>query len=146
MDAIPEPSPLLNVSLTELPLYVDADVMKLIPNEMPDYDGLPIFVTGDGNCLPRSASVIAYGNEEQHEEFRVRILTELITNEDLYLDDNFLSSGLDLKDRTRQLSKQFAMYSTRYVPGDVLTPAVVRRIFRNELLDIAKPKAYMGIW
>ncbi|CAG2221681.1 unnamed protein product [Mytilus edulis] len=107
---IQEPCPLPNISLTDLPVFIDADALQMIPNDIPEGNFMPVVVKGDGNCLLRSAAVLAYGNEEAHKEFRVRIILELVTNEDLYLDDDYLSSGLELNIKTRLLSKQFAMY------------------------------------
>ncbi|XP_071122434.1 uncharacterized protein [Mytilus edulis] len=146
MSTIQEPCPLPNISLTDLPVFIDADALQMIPNDIPEGNFMPVVVQGDGNCLPRSAAVLAYGNEEDHQEFRVRIILELVANEDLYLNDDYLSSALELNIKTRQLSKQFAMYSSEYIPGDVLTPAAVRRVFRKEVLDITKINSFMGIW
>ncbi|CAG2246971.1 unnamed protein product [Mytilus edulis] len=61
---IQEPCPLPNISLTDLPVFIDADALQMIPNDIPEGNFMPVVVKGDGNCLLRSAAVLAYGNEE----------------------------------------------------------------------------------
>ena len=43
--------------------------------------------TGDGNCFFRVASILAFGNEDKHEEMHLRIIVELATNSEFYLQD-----------------------------------------------------------
>lgn len=58
------------------------------------YDkGFQVIVIGDGNCLPRSESVFAFGNEHNPCEIRVRIIIELCLHMELYLDNNYLKIG-----------------------------------------------------
>ncbi|CAG2240345.1 unnamed protein product [Mytilus edulis] len=61
---IQEPCPLPNISLTDLPVFIDADALQMIPNDIPEGNFMPVVVKGDGNCLLKSAAVLAYGNEE----------------------------------------------------------------------------------
>lgn len=46
----------------------------------------PAVIYGYGNCLPRSASVLAYGHENKHKEMREIIVCKLVKNADKYLD------------------------------------------------------------
>ncbi|KAH3815264.1 hypothetical protein DPMN_143786 [Dreissena polymorpha] len=46
---------------------------------------LPVSVQGDGNCLPRSGRILAFGDEDHHTEIRCRIVIEMVTNIDRYL-------------------------------------------------------------
>ena len=75
---------------------------------------------GDGNRLPRSASVLAYGTEDNHLELRARIIRELVENEDKYLDDEYMSTGVTQDMSARSVVKQFAMFSEKYA-GEKLT-------------------------
>ena len=65
--------------------------------EYEEYQPIPIF--GDGNCLPRCGSLFMCSHEERHVEMRVRIAVELAMNDELYLDDTFLSEGTSKKRR-----------------------------------------------
>ena len=42
---------------------------------------VPMKSFGDGNCFYRSLSLVAFGNEENHIELRVRSIVELALNE-----------------------------------------------------------------
>ncbi|CAC5413766.1 unnamed protein product [Mytilus coruscus] len=57
---------------------------------------LPVCVVGDGNCLPRSASVACFGNETAHKEIRARIVVEMCLYKHQYVDNEYLNKGVDL--------------------------------------------------
>lgn len=63
----------------------------LYPDDAPP-DVQPITCFGDGNCLFRAFSIIFFGNEDHHTEFRIRAICELAKNEKCYLNNNFLHS------------------------------------------------------
>ena len=49
--------------------------------------GLYLVITeADGNCLPRSISLLVFGDQEHHDEIRCRIVHEMVLNESLYLE------------------------------------------------------------
>ena len=73
-------------------LSVDAVSMHLLPQDAPD-GHLPISIIGDGNCFPRTVSVLTLGTESHHVEMRVRIIIEMAVNFILYTDPIFLSKG-----------------------------------------------------
>ena len=100
----------------------------------PDNSLSPISIVGDGNCLPRCASVLAYGHEENHEEMRARIVFELAVNLQQYVDPKIISADS---------LKTFGMISglAEGCPGN--SP---ESILKKELLDIVHPNKYMGVW
>ena len=75
-------------------LSVDAVSMHRLPQDAPD-GHLPISITGDGNCFPRTVSVLTSGTESHHVEMRVRIITEMAVNFIMYTDPIFLGSADD---------------------------------------------------
>ena len=79
---------------------------------------------GDGNCCPRSASLLFTGSDDRHTEMRVRIVRELLLHDDRYLDSSFLCQGIDRVDTTRPAV--YAQYSPGYVPGSKLSDADIR--------------------
>ena len=81
-------------------------------------------------------------------EIRVRIVTELVLNDDYYLDNKSLLKGTctDGGNSTKQLPKIYAQYSDMYVPGMTLTDSMVKNIYQMEAIKIKKDKSYMGIW
>ena len=55
---------------------LDSEAISLYPPDAPA-DLIPIRIVGDGNCLPRCASVFVFGTERNHVEIRVRMAVEL---------------------------------------------------------------------
>ncbi|CAC5405592.1 unnamed protein product [Mytilus coruscus] len=63
----------------------------------PDFTSwLPVQVIGDGNCLPRSASVACFGKETDHQEIRVRIVIGMCLHVEKYTSNEYLNRGIDL--------------------------------------------------
>lgn len=87
----------------------DTESLALYPEDSPPL--LPIKIYGDGNCLPRSGSVLAFGTEQNHTELRARMTCELALNAEVYLKDSFLSTG----HRVNDCKKLYAQYSEAYV-------------------------------
>lgn len=104
----------------------------------------PVCVKGDGNCLSRAGSVLAFGNEESHLEVRTRMVIEIATHEDVYLDQDYLNRGTTEKDN--HIINNLVMYSDSYTAGDAITPAVARRILREDTLKFAKFGTYGNAW
>lgn len=125
----------------------DQLAVKLMPEELKTRGMLPVNVSADGNCLPRSASLLAFGSESEHDEMRVRIVIELCLNCDLYISNSFLNRGITLPDKeAKNIEQMYTMISDRYIPGEVITKTVTRRIFEAESISVCKKNAYMGIW
>lgn len=118
-------------------VMVDDLSLPLIPSDSP---GTPVQKMGDGNCLPRTASLFTYNTQDNHEEMRYRILQELVQNADYYL-----SKDLDKGGESKDCSKTFAMFSEFY-KGQRLTLRCIKNIYEQELLSIKTLGSYMGAW
>ena len=55
-----------HVSILDCKLSADKVALSLMPDQ--NKERLPVNVIGDGNCLARSGSIIAFGHESAHEE------------------------------------------------------------------------------
>ncbi|KAK6196383.1 hypothetical protein SNE40_001618 [Patella caerulea] len=114
------PTPDVNISLLSTRKKIDQNSLTLVPDDLEEYGELyPAIINGDGNCLPRCVSLLAYGTESKFKEIRQRIVVELVINEKLYLED--------------ENNKIFSMFSD-YYHGQKLTPSGIRKIFRAEVL------------
>ena len=64
------------------------------PYDVPDTHTLrPCKTIADGNCLPSTGSIFAFGEPKHTSEMRVKILFEFVLQKDTYLDNEFLSRG-----------------------------------------------------
>ncbi|WAR17806.1 VRTN-like protein, partial [Mya arenaria] len=136
LPSLPQPP---TVSLISAGMVIDKNSLKLIPEDIVDL--YPSTIYGDGNCLPRVASVFAYGHQKNFVERRARIVLELIKNQDKYLLDEYLQDG----NQPMHIAKRYAMYSDNY-NGEKLTDCAIRKLFENEVLNIRRGGVYMGIW
>ena len=132
-------------------IYIDYDALKDIPNDLittTHKDLFPVEVHSDGNCLPSCGSVYAFGTPNESEEIRARIVKELVTQEDVYLNNEYLESGLSNKTDCckTSLKSQYAQYSEYYIPGMKLDENTIRDIYRKEIFSVTINKSYMGIW
>ena len=136
------------INVLGLDVEIDTEAAEYMPFDLPEENLYPLKVHADGNCLPSTASIFRYGNADQVEEMRVRIILELVQNEDLYLKDDFLELRLDAENAIlgRSLKKQYAQYSESFIPGQRLTEEKVRSIFRQEVPSVTRDKSFMGIW
>ena len=75
------------------PLPIDPLSVDLYPQDRPALQ--PVKIYGDGNCLARAGSFLAFGTEDEHVEIRMRIACELALHSDIYQDDSFLGAGLE---------------------------------------------------
>ena len=115
----------------------DSLSVPLVPSDSP---GTPIQIVGDGNCLPRTASLFLYGTQEHHEEIRYRILKELVEHSSFYL-----SKELDRGGTVSAAARSFAMFSEFYT-GQRLNSQSIKKIYQLELRSITKLGSYMGAW
>ena len=127
----------------------DTKAAELIPKD--SLHLTPIKVFGDGNCLPRCCSLLAFGSQDFYEEMRARIVVELSAHRDFYLDSKNLegvpvtSATCSDSDHPQDLTKTYASYSDHF-NLEVLTPGAIRQIFEAEVCKAAVPGSYMGIW
>ena len=119
---------------------VDSDTAFWLPDDASSF--LPVSIYRDGNWLPRCASQMAYGTQDQYDEMRIQIALELAVHMNMYLDNNFLQLGHHVGD---DLPKQYAMYSEQYL-DQVLTPVAIKHILSRETEQISKPGSYRGMW
>ena len=122
-------------------ITVDTDAASWLPDDAPPFLLVRIY-NGDGNCLPRCASLMAYGMQDHHDKMWIRIALELAIHMDMYLDNDLLQLGHHVSD---DLPKQYAMYSEQYL-DQVFTPVAIKRILSRETEQISKPGSCMGMW
>ena len=86
-----------NLNINDHKFVVDDLSVKVMPREVPTTleNCLPITIYGDGNCLPRCGSLLAFGEETFHEEIRLRICVEMCTTE-LYIQNDYLNRNITL--------------------------------------------------
>ena len=126
---------------------IDANSLDLVPDDIPlkpTSELVPVVIFGDGNCLPRTASFLAFGHEDNHIELRKRIVTELTQNEAKYLDNNVMRKGKNTNGNDNVV-KMFAMFSNFYM-GKRLNSRSIQSIYRREVLAIMKTGEWMGMW
>lgn len=108
---------------------------------------LPVTIIGDGNCFPRSVSVVCFGHENFHEEIRARIVVEMCTNIKTYTDNKYLNKGVELPQKeAASLVQSYSMFSDEYTPGQRLTKTAIQSIYEAEALKVVEDNAFMGIW
>jgi hypothetical protein len=87
--------------------------------------------------------VLAFGETENEDEMRVRIIHELVLNEEKYLSNEYLAPG---SCGNSDIAKQYAQYSEKFIPGTNLNRKNVRDLYRKEVLSITENYSFMGIW
>ena len=129
---------------------VDRLSLELYPDDIPQnvLDGeqtyMPVVCTADGNCLAHCGTILSNAS---HEEMRTRIVAELVMHEDDYLSNHHLRNGTTISDKeANNLTTAYTMYSERYTQGDIITKAVVQRVYRKEVMSCCHLGTYMGIW
>ncbi|XP_070205651.1 uncharacterized protein [Littorina saxatilis] len=127
---------LISLQALDIDLFKkDRSAMLLYPSDAPRFT--PIHVYGDGNCLPRCASILAFGDEDQFTEMRVRIAIEMALHRDIYSNPNMSSV-------VANLPKKALLYSEHFV-GQHLTDGVLDKMFEDEVMGSVKNSQYMGI-
>ena len=121
---------------------LDFVALHHLPSDVPD-SFAPVRVLGDGNCFCRAVSYLLFRNESRHAEIRTRIAYEAVNNMAHYLDNSYVQQGANHLYRQGTFTQQCAMYSDNYRPHDTLN---VENIYMQEVMDICKNGAYMGVW
>ena len=123
-------------------MNVDLVVMHYMPPDM--VPGLaPVQIEGDGNCFPHTISYLLHKSQDMYTEMRVYIMYEAVQNIDKYLDHNYVSVGAHNFYECGTLPKPYAQYSYNYNPHVTFN---MQRLYKEEVLDICKDGAFMGIW
>lgn len=126
-------------------LCIDEKALGLYPPDVPNNTvTYPVSVTGDGNCLPYTGSILAFGTEQHGKEMRVRIVIELTLHKEKYLSNEYLQQGV-LEQGSKNLPQSYAMSSEKYLPGISLQANSVKDIYQSEVIDACMDKRYMGI-
>ena len=77
-------------------------------------------------------------------EIHVRIIYAAMQNLQSYLDQNHVSVGAVNFHDCGTLPEQYVQYSDNYIPNTDI-PLDVLDLYRQEVMDIHKGRAYMGI-
>lgn len=141
------------INIVQHKLTGDAVATNMLPKDKLPKElsaNVPVRVLGDGNCLSRIESVLAFGVKEHHLEMRCRIVLELVTHSELYIDLMHITKGMNKvqvgQKEIENLCKTYAMFSQYYTPGHKVTTSVIRNIFRAETMAVAKRNIFMGVW
>ena len=121
-------------------------LVKTIPN----HGKTATYVTGDGNCLPRTLSLLTFGTEHHHLEIRLQIGKEEILFIDKYLDSEFLyqealnrSENIDIVEFYALVSPVF---NTMNCDEQIMCPANFCKIYQKEVLSMLANRRWMGMW
>ena len=100
----------------------------------------PVWVLGDGNCLPRTLSILAFGHPENFVEMRVRIVVELTINIARYVSPVYLASGSSANG-ARLL--EYLMQDVEIPCSEGLTPL---QVLQAEIVNVCKPSTDFNMW
>lgn len=115
----------------------DSYSQSLLPEtEAREY--LALKTTGDGNCLFRAASILAFGHEGKHEEMRLRTTVELATNSTFYLQDN--------DNKGRILAQERMHIQSNEEKNVKLDQDTLKAEFENDVVNNASPLAWASDW
>ena len=116
--------------------YLDKNSIELKPHDV-DENLHPLSIYGDGNCLPRCGSILAYGTQDKHAEIPLRLLLELAQHRHYYLHRDAC---------TKKTAFMFTMYSQYFHQGKSLTAEVVEEVYNKVVQNTSKMGEYMGLW
>lgn len=137
--------PMHQPSIMNTGLHVNEDALQIWPTDIPqDCILYPVKVGADGNCLPYTRSILAFGNQDRAAEIRVKIIVEAVLYIDLYLSQVYLRMGIETANK--DLAKIYAFYSDEYEANITRTQDQITEIYKKEVLKITKDKSSMGIW
>lgn len=115
---------------------------EVYPSDAPRHM-MPVEIYGDGNCLPRCASMIAYGVQDHFTEMRSRIVIELCVHDSFYLESRNLTDTCSTS--KHDYAKLYAQYSGQIIPNR-LTKQAIKKLYEDEVMSIIESGSYMGIW
>ena len=118
---------------------------ELYPTYLPKgYD--PINAYGDGNCLPRSISLIGYGNQKYFREIRAMLAVLGVRYKEFFLDNTFLNLGSNFD---IDLAEYYAITSESYTihaRSGEWSREKIERIYETEVLNSTRRGNYCGMW
>ena len=86
---------------------IDEESRKIIPIGKLKGEYVALRTYGDGNCLFRAASILAFDDENKHPEMRVRTLVELACYNSHYLNVPDIEESIDVQERESAREAEF---------------------------------------
>ena len=119
--------------------------VDLYPKDAPK-GYVPMQAFGDGNCFPRTISLIAYGDQERYKDIRPRLVVEAVKNKDFYLDNQYLNldSTFDI-DLVEYYSITSEHYTTHARTGE-WSRETIERIYEAEVVSLCQDGSYCSMW
>ena len=122
-----------------------SDLLQSVNIVIPE-SHVPVDVTADGNCLPRSLSRIVYGSERNHLEIRVRLVLDGVLNKTMYLNNANLKVGSSSKVQDENFVQRYCRYSDNFDTCRALTKRTVERFYESEWYEYRRRGVYSGIF
>ena len=116
----------------------DAISEGLLPADTKETGYRALKTIADGNCLFRSASIFAFGNQHRHEEMRIRTVLELALNSEFY------QKGFDV-DKIL-LAEMREIYPKGGERRSKLSDEDVRREFESDVRNSTACNSWCGYW
>ena len=140
--------PSIQMGKTSFPLGQNTvhDLTKeLYPTYLPKgYD--PINAYGDGNCFPRSISLIGYGDQTHFKEIRAMLAVLGVRYKEFFLDNTFLNLGSNFD---IDLAEYYAITSESYTihaRSGEWSREKIEIIYEIEVLNSTRRGNYCGMW
>ena len=102
--------------------------------------------TTDGNCFFRTASILAFGNERNHEEMRVRTVIELACNSDFYLEGEDIERMLIAEAQAREGEAPDLHSNNEDGSPSILGPEALKGIFESEVRHSTHERFWACHW
>ena len=100
-------------------------------------------IYGDGNCLPRCGSALAFqGDQSRHQEMRMRIVYELIKFQHLYLSDAYIAKGWPKDILPIPTCASYMQLCGEYS----VESGPIHQLYNREINDLLKDGKYMGFF
>ena len=128
---------------------VDKISLDLYPPDAPE-GFIPRHIIGDGNCLPRTCSLLTFGTEHHSLEMRLRIGKEAILFIDKYLDSEFLYKGALNRSEHINIVEFYALvcpvFNSMKHDEQVMNAENFRKIYEKEAMSMLRDRKWMGMW
>ena len=122
---------------------IDNVAKMSLPHDSP-CNYIPVFTVGDGNCFPRSLSCACFGDDSRHVLLRAKIVVEGVYNKQRYLDNSYLSMGLNSLQNESSFTEQYALFSGQYAHGNI--DEIIECVYEKEMLEMSHKDTHMGMW
>ena len=125
---------------------IDKVALHSMPPDCPK-DLVPIYTTGDSNCLPRALSTALSGFEDNYNILHQRILIENVQNKNYYLSNSYLSNGTTIIHSCGTFPQQYTVFSDQFfhhAGGNI--DDIVEVVYEKERLSVHNDGSFMGMW